>query len=358
MAWAYWNPVRIGFGPGQFDKVGEQIAGRPWALVTYGIPHFRALAAQACRRGRRARRHHRQHRHQSGLRRSGGILPPLRRGLAAARSHRRARRRLDDRCRQGTRRKRRRFRPREASPDRARAARSRGVPADHRGADHVRNGQRSHLMGDGLGRDRRREILARPSASLSGSRAGRSRADARGAARTDAGDRTRRAVALARKPVECERQSGLGELRGGSGARNHRHAAAAARPARRSRPAHAARARKPVRGPRLLQHQDRARAQHLLRHHAAPRHGARHRLLVLPAAGDGLGDRRQSRVRRGAQAHLRGRPASGRAAADPVHAQRRRRHANRPITASARTNGTIWWSAPWQASADATSSAA
>lgn len=46
MAWAYWNPVRIGFGPGQFDKVAEQIGKRPWALVTYGIPHFRALAAK------------------------------------------------------------------------------------------------------------------------------------------------------------------------------------------------------------------------------------------------------------------------------------------------------------------------
>jgi alcohol dehydrogenase len=44
MAWAYWNPVRIGFGSGQFDKVAEQIGSRPWALVTYGIPHFHALA--------------------------------------------------------------------------------------------------------------------------------------------------------------------------------------------------------------------------------------------------------------------------------------------------------------------------
>ena len=46
MGWAYWNPVRIAFGAGQFDKVGEQIAGRPYALVTYGIDHFRGLAAK------------------------------------------------------------------------------------------------------------------------------------------------------------------------------------------------------------------------------------------------------------------------------------------------------------------------
>ena len=46
MGWAYWNPVRISFGPGQFATVSEQIAGRPYALVTYGSDHFRALAAK------------------------------------------------------------------------------------------------------------------------------------------------------------------------------------------------------------------------------------------------------------------------------------------------------------------------
>ena len=46
MGWAYWNPVRVAFGAGQFDKVGVQIAGRPYALVTYGIDHFRGLAAK------------------------------------------------------------------------------------------------------------------------------------------------------------------------------------------------------------------------------------------------------------------------------------------------------------------------
>lgn len=46
MGWAYWNPVRIAFGAGQFDQVSAQIAGRPYALVTYGIDHFRALAGK------------------------------------------------------------------------------------------------------------------------------------------------------------------------------------------------------------------------------------------------------------------------------------------------------------------------
>jgi phosphonate metabolism-associated iron-containing alcohol dehydrogenase len=46
MGWTYWNPVRIAFGAGQFDQTGAQIAGRPYALVTYGIDHFRGLAAK------------------------------------------------------------------------------------------------------------------------------------------------------------------------------------------------------------------------------------------------------------------------------------------------------------------------
>ena len=46
MGWAYWNLVRIAFGAGQFDQVGAQIAGRPYALVTYGIDHFRGLGAK------------------------------------------------------------------------------------------------------------------------------------------------------------------------------------------------------------------------------------------------------------------------------------------------------------------------
>ena len=46
MSWAYWNPVRIAFGPGQFGEVGAQIAGRAYALVTYGTDHFRMLAGK------------------------------------------------------------------------------------------------------------------------------------------------------------------------------------------------------------------------------------------------------------------------------------------------------------------------
>jgi alcohol dehydrogenase len=46
MHWAYWNPVKIRFGSGLFDQVGELIGGRRWALVTYDQPIFRDLAAR------------------------------------------------------------------------------------------------------------------------------------------------------------------------------------------------------------------------------------------------------------------------------------------------------------------------
>jgi phosphonate metabolism-associated iron-containing alcohol dehydrogenase len=46
MSWAYWNPVRIGFGPGQFDQVSAQIAGRSYALVTYGTDYFRGRSTK------------------------------------------------------------------------------------------------------------------------------------------------------------------------------------------------------------------------------------------------------------------------------------------------------------------------
>ena len=152
MAWAYSNPVRIEFGH-RAIRQGRR-ADRAAALrrsSPTASPHFSALAAQARGRCRRARRHHRQHRQQSGFRRSGGVLPPLRRGLDRAGGHRRARRRLDDRCRQGARRERRRFRAREAPSDRESAARRVDIPADHRRPHHVRHRQRSHLMGDGVG---------------------------------------------------------------------------------------------------------------------------------------------------------------------------------------------------------------
>ncbi len=42
--WSYRNPVEIGFGVGRFARLPELIAGRPYALVTYGEPVFAALA--------------------------------------------------------------------------------------------------------------------------------------------------------------------------------------------------------------------------------------------------------------------------------------------------------------------------
>jgi alcohol dehydrogenase len=43
MSWSYHNPVRIRFGTGAFDGLAAAIAGRPWALVTYGMELFRDL---------------------------------------------------------------------------------------------------------------------------------------------------------------------------------------------------------------------------------------------------------------------------------------------------------------------------
>ena len=42
--WSYRNPVEIGFGAGSFARLPALIAGRPYALVTYGEPIFAALA--------------------------------------------------------------------------------------------------------------------------------------------------------------------------------------------------------------------------------------------------------------------------------------------------------------------------
>ena len=44
--WSYRNPVEIDFGAGSFDRLPALIAGRPYALVTYGEPIFAALAAR------------------------------------------------------------------------------------------------------------------------------------------------------------------------------------------------------------------------------------------------------------------------------------------------------------------------
>ena len=71
-------------------------------------------------------------------------------------------------------------------------------------------------------------------------------------ARLDARHRPRRPVARAREHLERQRQSGLGKLRGRGGARDHRHAAAAAREPRRSRAARPPGARQPARRPCLL----------------------------------------------------------------------------------------------------------
>lgn len=44
--WNYWNPVRIRFGDGAFEKVASLIGRRRWALVTYDQPLFAALSGR------------------------------------------------------------------------------------------------------------------------------------------------------------------------------------------------------------------------------------------------------------------------------------------------------------------------
>lgn len=43
--WVYSNPVRIEFGAGAAARIGDRIAGRRWALITYDLPQFRALGS-------------------------------------------------------------------------------------------------------------------------------------------------------------------------------------------------------------------------------------------------------------------------------------------------------------------------
>ncbi len=44
--WGFENPVRIYFGIGAFDSVGELINGRPYCLATYDQPYFLELGAK------------------------------------------------------------------------------------------------------------------------------------------------------------------------------------------------------------------------------------------------------------------------------------------------------------------------
>ncbi len=49
MAWTFGNPTVVEFGLGVADRLAERIAGRPWALVTYGLDLFRERAARLAR---------------------------------------------------------------------------------------------------------------------------------------------------------------------------------------------------------------------------------------------------------------------------------------------------------------------
>lgn len=46
VVWSYRNPVDVRFGPGSFARLSDAIAGRSYALVTYGDAFFRGLASR------------------------------------------------------------------------------------------------------------------------------------------------------------------------------------------------------------------------------------------------------------------------------------------------------------------------
>ena len=92
--------------------------------------------------------------------------------------------------------------------------------------------------------------------------------------------------------------------------------------------------RQPVRGPRLLQHQDRAGARPLLPSTLAFRHAARHRLLLQPADGDAQRHRLRPGLRREPAPHLRQRPRRRRRAPRGSAARRSASRRAPPTTAS------------------------
>lgn len=49
-AWRFHNPVKIAFGAGALEGIGALVAGRPYALVTYGEPLFAALTDRVAQR--------------------------------------------------------------------------------------------------------------------------------------------------------------------------------------------------------------------------------------------------------------------------------------------------------------------
>ena len=218
---------------------------------------------------------------------TGRKLPPLRRGRAAGRGDRRARRRLDDRCRQGAGRKRRRLRAREAPSSIERApldARQSlpiiAVPTTAGTGSEVTSWATVWDTGGNAKYSLARDALY-PEAALVDPAADAAACRARVTISTGLD-----ALSHALESIWNVNANPVSADAGRDAAREIIDALPRLLDTRQRSAAHAAGARQPVRGPRLLEHQDGARAQHLVRHHAAPRRAARHRLLVQPAAGD------------------------------------------------------------------------
>ena len=308
--WRYHNPVEIGFGAGALARLPGLLAGRSYALVTYGEPVFTALAERL-----------------AGLAGAPAVvvdnitpnpdfaeLPRSCAGFAGAPAPPQVIVALGDRRGQGAGGRRRRLCPRTALPGDRHRRRGPARRSHHRRADHRGNRQRGDLLGGRLGRRERQEALAGAPEPLSRARAGRSRAASRPAPGPHHQHRAGRAVARPGEPVEHQRQPGVARARHRRRARTAERFAAGDGGPGQHRIAHEGGARGAHGRARLLQHQDRARARPVLSDHARPRRAPRHRLLVQPAHGDARGRRGRRRLRCGAANDLRPGPRGRRRA--------------------------------------------
>ena len=134
----------------------------------------------------------------------------------------------------------RRFHPSEdLSRNPERCGTSLGYAAD-RSPHHGGHRQRSHLLGNGVGRGQRQEVFAGAAKPLPQARGGRSAPDAGQAARAHGLHRSRCAVASRWRALwNRERQSGVCQSRGPRRARRPRGAAEAGERPRQYRAAHA-----------------------------------------------------------------------------------------------------------------------
>ena len=49
--WSYENPVRISFGAGSLDRIGDLVRGRAYCLITYNEPIFHDISERIAAAG-------------------------------------------------------------------------------------------------------------------------------------------------------------------------------------------------------------------------------------------------------------------------------------------------------------------